>query len=198
MRRGRGFTLLEVLVALAIFAVVAASVLSASARSLKTAARLEDKTFATWLADNRLQEIQLADAPPVEGREQGEESYAGRRWQWQTEVQATSEPEMLRITVRVAPRPERGLRGKIEDNALVTLSGFVGAYNQTILRARFTGLTHKAFKAAFTEIHFACQPGIAQAIHHQIHPQRKDNDLPRRAAQHFSGVYRMSAFCDSE
>ena len=58
MRRGRGFTLLEVLVALAIFAVVAASVLSASARSLKTAARLEDKTFATWLADNRLQEIQ--------------------------------------------------------------------------------------------------------------------------------------------
>ena len=74
MRRCRGFTLLEVLVALAIFAVVAASVLSASARSLKTAARLEDKTFATWLADNRLQEIQLADAPPVEGREQGEES----------------------------------------------------------------------------------------------------------------------------
>ena len=126
MRRGRGYTQLEVLVALAIFAVVAASVLSASARSLKTAARLEDKTFATWLADNRLQEIQLADAPPVEGREQGEESYAGRRWQWQTEVQATSEPEMLRITVRVAPRPERGLRGKIEENALVTLSGFVG------------------------------------------------------------------------
>jgi general secretion pathway protein I len=126
MRRGRGFTLLEVLVALAIFAVVAASVLSASARSLQTAARLEDKTFATWLADNRLQEIQLADAPPAEGREQGEESYAGRRWQWQTEVQPTSEPEMLRITVRVAPRPERGLRGKIEDNALVTLSGFVG------------------------------------------------------------------------
>ncbi|WP_043308290.1 type II secretion system minor pseudopilin GspI [Pseudomonas sp. ML96] len=127
MRRARGFTLLEVLVALAIFAVVAASVLSASARTLKTAARLEEKTFATWLADNRLQELQLADAPPSEGREQGEETYAGRRWLWQTEVQTTSEPEMLRATVRVALRPERGLRGKIEDNALVTLSGFIGA-----------------------------------------------------------------------
>lgn len=126
MRRGRGFTLLEVLVALAIFAVVAASVLSASARSLKTAARLEDKTFATWLADNRLQDIQLAESPPSEGREQGEETYAGRRWVWQTEVQATSEPEMLRVTIRVALRPERGQRGKVEDNALVTLSGFVG------------------------------------------------------------------------
>ncbi len=126
MRRARGFTLLEVLVALAIFAVVAASVLSASARSLKTAARLEDKTFASWLADNRLQEMQLADTPPGEGREQGEETYAGRRWLWESEVQATSEPEMLRITIRVAPRPERGLAGKIEDNALATLSGFVG------------------------------------------------------------------------
>lgn len=126
MRRARGFTLLEVLVALAIFAVVAASVLSASARSLKTAARLEDKTFASWLADNRLQEVQLADTPPGEGREQGEETYAGRRWLWESEVQATSEPEMLRITIRVAPRPERGLAGKIEDNALATLSGFVG------------------------------------------------------------------------
>ena len=126
MRHARGFTLLEVLVALAIFAVVAASVLSASARSLKTAARLEDKTFASWLADNRLQEMQLADTPPGEGREQGETAYAGRRWLWESEVQATSEPEMLRITVRVAPRPERGLQGKIEDNALATLSGFVG------------------------------------------------------------------------
>ncbi|WP_068830153.1 type II secretion system minor pseudopilin GspI [Pseudomonas sp. BMS12] len=126
MKRSRGFTLLEVLVALAIFAVVAASVLSATSRSLKTAARLEDKTFASWLADNRLQQLQLADAPPGEGREQGEETYAGRRWLWQTEVQSTSEAEMLRVTVRVAPRPERGLQGKIEDNALVTLSGFIG------------------------------------------------------------------------
>jgi general secretion pathway protein I len=126
VRRGRGFTLLEVLVALAIFAVVAASVLSASARSLKTAARLEDKTFASWLADNRLQQLQLADTPPAEGREQGEEAYAGRRWLWQTEVQTTSEPEMLRATVRVALRPERGLQGKVEEHALVTLSGFIG------------------------------------------------------------------------
>ena len=126
MRHGRGFTLLEVLVALAIFAVVAASVLSASARTLQTAARLEDRTFATWLADNRLQALQLADAPPAQGREQGEENYAGRRWLWQTDVQTTSEPEMLRVTVRVALRPERGLRGSIEDHAVATLSGFVG------------------------------------------------------------------------
>lgn len=127
MRAERGFTLLEVLIALAIFAVVAASVLSASARSLQTAARLEDKTFALWLADNRLQELQLADTPPSPGRDSGEETYAGRRWLWQSEVETTSEPDMLRVTIRVALRPEHGLPGKLEDRALLTLSGFVGA-----------------------------------------------------------------------
>lgn len=126
MKGGRGFTLLEVLIALAIFAVVAASVLTASARSLQTAARLEDKTFALWLADNRLQELQLAETPPSPGRESGEESYAGRRWLWQSEVEATSEPDMLRVTVRVALRPEHGLPGKLEGRALQTLTGFVG------------------------------------------------------------------------
>lgn len=126
MRRARGFTLLEVLIALAIFAVVAASVLSASARSLQTAARLEDKTFALWLADNHLQELQLADTPPGPGRENGEDSYAGRRWLWQSDIETTSEPAMLRVTIRVAPRPEHGLPGKLEDRALQTLVGFVG------------------------------------------------------------------------
>lgn len=127
MNRARGFTLLEVLVALGIFALVAASVLTATARSLQTAARLEDKTFALWLADNRLQELQLADTPPADGDEQGEETYAGRRWLWQSEVQATSEPGMRRATVWVALRPESGLRGKVEEQALVTLSGFLGS-----------------------------------------------------------------------
>ena len=50
MKASRGFTLLEVLVALAIFASVAAAVLTASARSLQNAARLEDKTLAGWIA----------------------------------------------------------------------------------------------------------------------------------------------------
>ena len=50
MRAQRGFTLLEVLVALAIFATVAAAVLTASVRSLQNAARLEDKTLAGWIA----------------------------------------------------------------------------------------------------------------------------------------------------
>ena len=126
MRLARGFTLLEVLVALAIFALIAASVLTASARSVRTASQLENKTLAMWVADNRLTELQLAETPPADGRDQGLVEFAGRRWSWQSEIQATSEPAMRRVTLWVAAE-ERGARGDLRERALVTLSGFLGA-----------------------------------------------------------------------
>ncbi|MBS7662984.1 type II secretion system minor pseudopilin GspI [Pseudomonas lalucatii] len=127
MRRSAGFTLLEVLVALAIFALVAASVLSASSRSLQTASRLEDKTLAMWIADNRLTELQLADEPVADGRDAGELQFAGRRWQWQSEVRPTSEPSMRRVTLWVAPLAQRRASADLRERALVSLSGFLGA-----------------------------------------------------------------------
>lgn len=126
MRRAGGFTLLEVLVALAIFALVAASVLTATARSLQTAARLEDKTLAMWIADNRLTELQLAQSPVADGREQGEVEFAGRRWQWQSEVQATSEADMRRVTLWVAPMEQGRLGGDVRERSVVSLNGFLG------------------------------------------------------------------------
>ncbi|PTQ73754.1 type II secretion system minor pseudopilin GspI [Pseudomonas sp. GV071] len=125
MKRLGGFTLLEVLVALAIFALVAASVLGVSARSLQTAARLEDKTLAMWIADNQLSEMQLAPSPPGDGDQQGQVDFANRQWQWQSTVENTSEPTMRRVTVWVAGRDERGRGGTIKDRAVVTLVGFV-------------------------------------------------------------------------
>jgi general secretion pathway protein I len=122
----RGFTLLEVLIALAIFAVVAASVLTASARSLQTASQLEDKTLAMWIADNRLSELQLAETPADDGRDQGELAFAGRRWQWQSEIRASSEPSMRRVTLWVAPQPAGGSRaGDLRERAVVSLNGFL-------------------------------------------------------------------------
>lgn len=124
MKPMAGFTLLEVLVALAIFALVAASVLSASGRSVRTAMQLEDKTLAMWVADNRVTELQLAETPPAAGRDQGQVEFAGRHWVWQSEVQATSEPNMLRVMLWVAVEPD-GFSGDLRESALVSLNGFL-------------------------------------------------------------------------
>lgn len=126
MKRIGGFTLLEVLVALAIFALVAASVLTATARSLQIAARLEDKTLAMWIADNRLSEMQLAREPVANGREQGEVAFAGRRWQWQSEVEATSEADMRRVTLWVAPMAQDRSAAGVRERSVVSLNGFIG------------------------------------------------------------------------
>lgn len=126
IKRAAGFTLLEVLVALAIFALVAASVLTATARSLQTASRLEEKTLAMWIADNQLVELQLSKTPVAEGRDQGEVDFAGRRWQWQSEVQATREPDMRRVTLWVAPVEQERLGGDLRERAVLSLNGFVG------------------------------------------------------------------------
>lgn len=126
IKRTTGFTLLEVLVALAIFALVAASVLTATARSLQTASRLEEKTLAMWIADNQLVELQLSKNPVAEGRDQGEVDFAGRRWQWQSEVQATREPDMRRVTLWVAPIAQDRSTADLRERAVVSLNGFLG------------------------------------------------------------------------
>lgn len=125
MKRAHGFTLLEVLVALAIFALVAASVLGVSARSLQNAARLEDKTLAMWVADNQLTELQLASETPATGNREGQVDFANRQWQWQSSVETTSEPTLLRVTLWVAPRDERGRGGELKERAVTSLVGFV-------------------------------------------------------------------------
>jgi general secretion pathway protein I len=118
----RGFTLLEVLVALAIFGLVAAAVLTASGRSLNNAGRLEELTLAGWIADNRLTELQLAQPAPAIGREQRALEYAGRQWETLSAIEASSDPGLLRVTVWV------GLAGggsALEERAASRLSGFI-------------------------------------------------------------------------
>lgn len=126
-RHTRGFTLLEVLVALAIFAIVAAVVLTAAGRSLNNAGRLEALTLASWIADNRLTELQLQQPAPGLGREDQAIEFAGRRWQMLSEVETSGTPGLLRIRVWVAAaEPRRGRGGPIEERAVTSLSGFVG------------------------------------------------------------------------
>jgi general secretion pathway protein I len=118
MTRQRGFTLLEVLAAMAVLALVLGATITGASQYAGNAGYLRDKAIATWVARNKLVELHVASAWPEKGKSDGVEEMAGREWTWRTEVLETPDPKVRRVEVSVeAP-------GK-KDTVLVTLSGFL-------------------------------------------------------------------------
>jgi general secretion pathway protein I len=122
-RRASGFTLVEVLVALAIVTIGMAALLAALGSSADSASYQRDKTFAEWVALNRIEEVRLAAQRPKKGKSDGEAEMAGQKWKWAQEVLDTEVKGILRVDVSV--RPESAPGGK-ESGWYTTVSGIVG------------------------------------------------------------------------
>ena len=101
--RSRGFTLIEVLVALAIVTVGMAAVMGAVTSAADAAFYLRDKSFAQWIAINRIAEVRLQTQLPAKGKTDGDVDFAGDKWHWQQEVLPTEVKGMWRIDVSVRP-----------------------------------------------------------------------------------------------
>lgn len=100
-RAGRGFTLLEVLIALAIVAMSVGALLGAVTSSASNLSYLREKTLAEWVALNRLTEIRIDHQNmPAVGRRMGSTVMAGTRWEWEEEVAELPIKGMLRVEVR--------------------------------------------------------------------------------------------------
>ncbi len=123
MKLRRGFTLIEVLVALVIVAAGATAVLSALNGAAASTTYLRDKTFAQWIAANRIAELRLARAAPRDGTDDGELDYAGRRWIWRQRIADADIPGLRRIDVSVRPAD---VAVATDDAWTVTLSGVLG------------------------------------------------------------------------
>jgi general secretion pathway protein I len=104
--RQRGFTLLEVLIALAIVALSVGALLGTVTSSASSISYLKDKTLAEWVALNRLTEIRIAKVMPDPGKRTGSAEMAGMRWQWEEEVGELPIKGMFRIDVRARPTGE--------------------------------------------------------------------------------------------
>lgn len=100
-RHQQGFTLIEMLAAVAILAIAMAAVISGLARYVDNTAYLREKTIALWVAHNRLTEIDLQPAWPDIGKSDGELPMAGRDWKWKVEVKATEDPQLRRVDIQV-------------------------------------------------------------------------------------------------
>jgi general secretion pathway protein I len=99
--RAAGFTLLEVLIALAVLALALAAVISTAGSSTRAAASLRDKTFAHWVAMNQVTQARLAKKWPDTGSSNGDSDMAGRGWHWEMTVSKTGDKYLRRIDIDV-------------------------------------------------------------------------------------------------
>jgi len=119
-RRGshRGFTLVEVLVALAIISIALLAALRAAGQGTNSVDDLRSRLLASWVAQDLLAEHRArADWLPL-GIQRGSEREGGFDFNWRQEVIATPNPAFRRIDVRVfAPTDE--------SHSLAHLVGFI-------------------------------------------------------------------------
>ena len=117
-RTSRGFTLLEVMVALAIVALSLTAVAASMSQMINSASSMRDRTYASWIAQNRIAELRLAPKTPNVGATNGEVQYANTEWTWRAVVLETDVDDLYRIDVSVS------LAGG--DGVIRTVTGFVG------------------------------------------------------------------------
>lgn len=120
--RARGFTLLEVLVALLVFALIATAAAEVGSNYISSFERVRDKTLAGWVAENRINELRLQDNLPGVSENSEDTDYGSFRWRVTTVVQGTAEPTMRRVEVTVAKYPD----GQSKPFSVHTLSAFLG------------------------------------------------------------------------
>lgn len=101
MRKQRGFTLIEVLMALLIFGMIAATVQHASTLYFSHYQRIENKTLASWIAENKLAELRVAKELPSLGKQSQEIRFGNEDWFAETIVTATQEVLMRKVEVSV-------------------------------------------------------------------------------------------------
>ena len=109
-RREQGFTLIEMLVALAIFSLAALALLRLGGATATNSAALSDQALAGLVARNLAVETLTDPQPPAFGTSQGDVVNGGRRWRWTRTVARSPEARIQQIEIAV--QPEAGGPGR--------------------------------------------------------------------------------------
>ena len=107
--RSQGFTLIEVLVALAVLALGMMAVVKALSEYSETAAYTQQKTLASWIATNKLTELSIAPAWPALGDSDEDVEFASQKWRCSITVSKTDVTNLRRVDVSVSllDKPDR-------------------------------------------------------------------------------------------
>lgn len=96
-----GFTLIEVMLAMAVFSIAGVALLSAATNNARNISYLESKMFANWVASNQLVATHLVETWPPKNNVKGEVELGGRAWFWQQKVIKTTDKNMRQIVMEI-------------------------------------------------------------------------------------------------
>jgi general secretion pathway protein I len=100
-KKSLGFTLIEVMLAMAVFSIAGIALLSAATNNARNIGYLEDKMFANWVAANQLVKNNLVAKWPPKNNVKGDVELAGRTWFWQQKVIKTTDKGMRAIVMEI-------------------------------------------------------------------------------------------------
>lgn len=120
IKSSAGFSLLEVLIALAVFSTAALAMLSFSTRIVAQHSLLEEKTLALWVAENTLEEFRMQRPWPAGGHQERWVENSERRWKVSIDVEDTVQAGLRRMVVEV--------RRENDPAPLAALTGYRGEY----------------------------------------------------------------------
>lgn len=113
----KGFTLIEIMVALAIITIALGAIIESTSASTSNAAYLREKTVASWVAMNQISLFRAKRQWGSTSNKTGTVDMAGAEWRWKMKITKTDDPNMRRLDVDVYLADG--------DSALASLSGFM-------------------------------------------------------------------------
>lgn len=116
--RAAGFTLVEVMVALAIAGLSLAAVAASISQMVDAGSAMRQRTYASWIAQNKIAELRLANLVPEVSSTTGEVEYAAQQWAWRATISETGVENLFRVEVEVS------IAGS--DDVIRTVTGFIG------------------------------------------------------------------------
>lgn len=117
VRRQRGFTLMELMVAMTILAVGMGAIIKASSGAAANASVLRDKEIARWVALNKLTEMQVTQEWSTKEKK-GDVDMLKTRWYWKARIQKVEDPDLRRVDIEVRLDPNAG-------SYIYSITGFI-------------------------------------------------------------------------
>ncbi|MFT3976707.1 MAG: type II secretion system minor pseudopilin GspI [Sphingomonas bacterium] len=108
-RRVNGFTLIEIMVALAVFSLAALALVRLEGATIRSTGSLDATLLAQMVARNVAVEAMTGVAPPAPGKAEGNERNGGRDWHWVRQVRAIGDGDVMRIDVTVSGKDGQAL-----------------------------------------------------------------------------------------